>query len=98
MPSPYHFFRISEGLAVTPVVSPVRITSIARDTNGVRLQWLAPTNSQFQVQWTPSLALSAWSTFTNILTSTNGALSFLDDGSQSAGLAGRRYYRLKQLP
>ena len=64
----------------------------------MRLQWLAPTNSQFQVQWTPSLAPPAWSTFTNILTSTNGAFSFLDDGSQAGGLAGRRYYRLKLWP
>jgi hypothetical protein len=98
LPSPYHFFRVSEGLAVTPSAPPVSITSIARGTDGVRLQWLAATNSQFQVQWTPSLAPSGWSSFTNILTSTNGTFSFLDDGSQSSGLAGRRYYRLKQFP
>ena len=83
---------------VTPYVPPVRITSITRDTNGVLLQWLAPTNSQFQAQWTPSLTPPAWTTFTNILTSTNGVFSFLDDGSQSDGLAGPRYYRLQQLP
>jgi hypothetical protein len=64
----------------------------------VLLQWLAPTNSQFQAQWTPSLAPPSWNPFTNILTSTNGVFSFLDDGSQSGGLASRRYYRLKQLP
>ena len=98
LPSPYHFFRVSEGLVVTPYVPPVRITSITVDTNGVLLQWLAPTNSQFQAQWTPSLAPPAWTTFTNTLTSTNGAFSFLDDGSQSGDLAGPRYYRLQQLP
>ena len=98
LPSPYHFFRVSEGLVVTPYVPPVRITRITADTNGVRLQWLAPTNSQFQAQWTPSLAPPAWTNFTNTLTSTNGAFSFLDDGSQSGGLAGPRYYRLQQLP
>jgi subtilisin-like proprotein convertase family protein len=98
LPSPYHFFRISEGLVLTPYVPPVRITSITADTNGVRLQWLAPTNSQFQAQWTASLAPPAWNSFTNTLTSTNGAFSFLDDGSQSGGLVGPRYYRLQQLP
>jgi hypothetical protein len=98
LPSPYHFFRVSEGLVITPYVPPVRITGIVADTNGVRLQWLAPTNSQFQAQWTPSLAPPAWTNFTNTLTSTNGAFSFLDDGSQSGGLAGPRYYRLQQLP
>jgi subtilisin-like proprotein convertase family protein len=98
LPSPYHFFRVSEGLVVPPPLPPFRITSIARGTNGVRLQWLAPTNSQFQAQWTPSLAPPAWSPFTNILTSTNGLFSFLDDGSQSGSLAAPRYYRLKLLP
>jgi subtilisin-like proprotein convertase family protein len=98
LPSPYHFFRVSEGLVVTPYVPPVRITSITADTNGVLLQWLAPTNSQFQAQWTPSLTPPAWTNFTNTLTSTNGAFSFLDDGSQAGGLAGPRYYRLQQLP
>ena len=98
LPSPYHFFRVSEGLAVTSYVPPVQITSIARDTSGVRLQWLAPTNSQFQPQWTASLAPPDWTPFTNILTSTDGTFNFLDDGSQSGGLAGSRYYRLKHLP
>ncbi len=98
LPSPYHFFRVREGLVVTPYVPPVLITSITSDTNGVLLQWLAPTNSQFQAQWTPSLEPPVWASFTNILTSTNGVFSFLDDGSQSGGLAGPRYYRLQQLP
>jgi subtilisin-like proprotein convertase family protein len=98
LPSPYYFFRVTEGLVVTPYVPPVRITSITSDTNGVFLQWLAPATNQFQVQWTPSLAPPAWTSFTNVLTSTNGAFSFLDDGSQSGGLAGSRYYRLQQLP
>jgi subtilisin-like proprotein convertase family protein len=98
LPSACHFFRVSEGLAVAPYVPPLRITSIASGTNGVLLQWLAPTNSQFQAQWTPSLAPPAWTPFTNTLTSTNGAFSFLDDGSQAGGLAGPRFYRLRQLP
>jgi hypothetical protein len=76
----------------------VRITSITSNTNGVLLQCLGPANSRFQAQWTPSLAPPAWTPFTNTLTSTNGVFSFLDDGSQSGGLAGPRYYRLQQLP
>jgi hypothetical protein len=98
LPSPNHFFRVSEGLVNTPYIPPLRITRISSDTNGVLLQWLAPSNSQFQAQWTPVLAPPAWTRFTNILTSTNGAFSFLDDGSQTAGLAAPRYYRLQQLP
>ncbi len=98
LPSPYQYFRISEGLVITPYVPPLLITGISSDTNGVLLQWLAPSNSQFQAQWTPVLAPPAWTSFTNILTSTNGAFSFRDDGSQTAGLAAPRYYRLQQLP
>jgi len=96
LPSPYHAFRVCVGSV--PYAPPVQITSLARDANGVRLQWLAPTNCQFQAQWTASLAPAAWIPFTNILTSTSGVFSFLDDGSQSGGLAGQRCYRLKQLP
>ena len=98
LPSPCHFFRVSEGMVVTPYVPPLNISSITLGTNGVLLQWTAPANAQFQVQWTPSLASSAWTTFTNVLASTNGAFSFLDDGSPSGGLAAPRYYRLQQLP
>ena len=97
LPSPYHFFRLSEGLVLITPVAPVTITNITADPNGVLLQWRGPTNSQFQVQWTLSLTPQAWTSFTNTLTSTEGAFSFLDDGTQSGDLAGPRYYRLKQL-
>ena len=98
LPSPYQFFRVSQGLVITSYTPPVRLTRIVCDTNGVLLQWLAPTNTQFQVQWNPSLALPDWTGFTNIQTSTNGVFSFLDDGSQSGSLAGPRCYRPQQLP
>ena len=98
LPSAYHFFRVSEGLVVTPYVPPVRIITITLDTNGVRLRWLAPSNGQFQAQWSPSLTPPSWTAFTNAPTSTNGDFSFLDDGSESGGLVGPRYYRLQQLP
>ena len=97
LPSPYHFFRVQEGLALSSGLVPVSITSITVSTNGVLLQWSAPTNSQFGVQWTPSLPPS-WAAFTNTITSTNGSFSFLDDGSQSAGIGPARFYRLLQFP
>jgi hypothetical protein len=98
LPSPCHFFRIHEGLVLVPWIPPVRIASITMGTNCVLLEWSTPASNHFQVQWTPSLAPPVWNTFTNILTPTNGSASFLDDGSQSAGLDGPRYYRLEQLP
>ena len=76
----------------------VRITRINLETNGVLLEWSALASSRFQPQWTPSLFPPAWTPFTNVLTSSNGDFSFLDDGSQSGPLAAPRYYRLQQLP
>ena len=98
LPSPYHFFRVHEGLVLSPFVPPVSIGSITRATNGVRLQWNAPTNLQFRVQWTASIVPPAWNNFTNTITSPSGAFSFLDDGSQSGGLEATRFYRLAVVP
>jgi hypothetical protein len=100
LPSEYHFFRVREGLVLAPPPPPplpVSITSILCETNGVLLQWAAPTNCQFNVQWAAALP-AGWNTFTNGVASTNGAFWFLDDGSQSGGLGPTRYYRLRQGP
>jgi hypothetical protein len=39
-----------------------------------------------------------WTAFTNIITSTNGAFDFTDDGLQSGGLTGARFYRVRTGP
>ena len=98
LPSPYHFFRVHEGLALSSYVPPVSISSITRATNGVRLEWTSSTAAGFQVQWAAGLAPPAWNTFTNIITSATGNYWFLDDGSQSGGLGDARFYRLLQFP
>jgi hypothetical protein len=98
LPSPCHFFRVHEGLVLVPVIVPVSISRITMSTNGALLGWTTPASNQFEVQWTASLFPPAWNTFTNLLTATNGGASFLDDGSQTGGLDGPRYYRLEQVP
>jgi len=99
LPSPYHFFRVIEGLALVPAPPvPVAITNIVSAPGGVTLSWQAETNSQWQVEWTPLLLPSNWMAFTNVITSTNGQFSFTDDGSQSGGLGNTRYYRLLSVP
>ena len=101
LPSPYHFFRIREGLVLVPDAPPpppqVLITRVCYSTNGVLLQWTAPTNSQFGVQWTPCFP-PTWADFADTVLSTNGDFSFLDDGSQTGGLGPARFYRLRLLP
>jgi len=90
-PRPLAYYR-------APVRPPIRIASITARTNGVLLAWSTSSSNQFQVQWRTALGSAAWNTFTNLLTSTNGIASFLDDGSQAGGLDRQRYYRLQQLP
>ncbi len=98
LPSAFNFFRVGEGIALAPQDTSVSIDSIALGASGVRLQWLAPATSRFRLQWTPSLAPPAWDAFTDIVTSTNGTFEFLDDGTQTGGLDGPRYYRLERVP
>ena len=94
LPSPFHFFRIREGLATaqTPV-----LLSIARSSNAVDLRWSAAIDSRFAVEWSSSFAPAIWTPFTNVITTTNGVFSFRDDASQSGSLSASRYYRLRQL-
>jgi hypothetical protein len=100
LPSPFQYFRVQSGLDVTspPSVPPVVISSITVNASSVALRWNGPTNAQYNVQWTPSLAPPVWSSFTNLITSTTGVFQFLEDGSQTNGLGSARYYRLLQLP
>jgi subtilisin family serine protease/subtilisin-like proprotein convertase family protein len=95
LPSPFQYFRVSEGLALVPVI-PI-ISSVAYATNGTLLQWTGTTNSTFSVQWTRSLAAPNWHSFASSVTSTNGVFSFTDDGSKTGGLDTQRFYRLRQL-
>ena len=94
LPSPYQYFRVSEGLVLVPALP--AITSIVRTSKGFLLQWLGTTNSQFSVQWTPSLAPALWHALPGTVTSSNGTFVFLDSGSASGGLASPRFYRLLQ--
>jgi hypothetical protein len=81
------------------MVSSIVATNLA-GTNGFLLSWYAPTNYQFQVKWTASLAPANWQPFTNIITyktfipPTNSLYQFFDDGSQDGGFKTMLYYRV----
>ena len=97
LPSIYHFFRVGEGFSALSANASVSFSSIVRLANGVQLEWIAPTNYQFKVQWTPAIPSVTWNVFSNVMTSTNGVFTFLDDGSQTGGFSATRFYRLQQL-
>jgi len=98
LPSPYHFFRVGEGLVLSTYAPPPRIQSPVLGTNSVTLRWNGPTTAAYNVQWTPALAPPVWTSFTNVITSVTGLFEFTDDGTQTAGLDPLRFYRLIQLP
>lgn len=98
LPSLFHYFRVGEGFVLGTYVPPPRIQSITYGTNGVTLRWNGPVTAQYNVQWTTTLVPPVWNTFTNVITSPTGLFEFLDDGTQSGGLGGPRFYRLLQLP
>jgi subtilisin-like proprotein convertase family protein len=96
LPSDFEYFRISEGIVRSPAF-PI-ISSIAYTTNATVLQWSAPTNLLFQVQWSPALVPANWNSIPGRVTSSTGTFLFSDDGSHTGGLGVQRFYRLLQLP
>jgi len=83
LPSPFHFFRVVEGLALNPYVPPP-VLSITRTNNGILLTWTGPFDARYQVQWNSVvIPPPPWNTFTNIITSTNLNYQFFDDGTQT---------------
>jgi hypothetical protein len=85
-------FQVIFSPALTNVVSNFSITA----TNGhFQLQWSAPTNYQFQAEWTISLlAPAVWTTNAVFITSTNGTFTFVDTNAPTI----MKFYRLLEYP
>ncbi len=82
-------FEVSFGLSA-PSISSVTLT------NGLlQLQWVAPTNYQFQVEWATNLPPVVWNYIPPgppYLTSTNGTFTFVDTNA----VVQEKFYRLIQ--
>jgi hypothetical protein len=98
LPSPLQTFVVFDVPAPAGDLTPPWIGPPAVTPAGIQLQWTAGTNSQFQVQWSPSISPPAWITLPGLVTSPTGTFSFLDDGSQTGGLDSTRFYRLILIP
>jgi subtilisin-like proprotein convertase family protein len=94
LPSPYNYFRVVEGIVI---YNPGPVVTVTISVTGVLLEWDGPVNAQYQVQWAPALG-APWTTLPNIITSTTGHFSFVDDGSLTGGFDATRFYRVVQLP
>jgi len=98
LPSPFHFFRVVEGLAVN-TYAPPPVISITPTNSFFLLQWRGPATYSYQVQWAAALAPpTAWTTVPGNITSDTGLFTFLDNGSLTAPLGPMRFYRLLVLP
>jgi hypothetical protein len=70
------------------------ITGVTVTATNLSLTWTAPTNDQFQVQWTTNLAPPDWILLPDIITSTNGAFHFVDTNAPLL----MKFYELILLP
>ena len=77
---------------VAPIPS---ITNVTVTPTNVVLQWVAPTNDQFQVQSATNLAPPIiWTLFPNVITSTSGTFMFTDTNAPLL----MKFYQLILLP
>ncbi len=102
--------KVSFGLTVTipPQIgypfSGIVHTNI-NGTNGYWLTWFAPSNDLFLVQWTTTLPVASWVSFSNTVSynpnfpasAVRAQFNYFDDGSQDGGLAVNHFYRLIRL-
>ncbi len=94
------YYRLIAYPYLTPIpqtisISSVTVTNIG-GVNDLMLQWMAPTNYHYGLQWTTNVALpfSSWSLLsTPVLTQTNGIYTFIDNG-QTGPPAEAKFFRL----
>ena len=98
LPTNYHYFRVRETIANVVGLFPPANLTVNQAPGGIRLDWTGGPGASYKVDWTPTIAPTVWTPFTNVFTSTNTSFTFTDDGSQTGGLGGMRYYRVYQVP
>jgi hypothetical protein len=71
------------------------ISNVVVTVTNVTLQWTAPTNDLFLVEWTTNLSPAVWTPFPPPpITSTTGIFTFIDTNAPTA----MKFYRLDWLP
>lgn len=89
--NPYTVLKMRSAFNIVPVIDPGSLVKLKKKFS---FAWNAPTNASYQVDYSSNLALG-WATLTNLITSTNGAFNFTDNGTNSGGFGNTKYYRLR---
>ncbi len=92
--NPYTVVKMRSAFAILPVIDRA---SLDRKRKKFSFAWYAPTNQSYQVDYTDALP-PAWTTLTNVITSTNGTFNFTDDGTNSGGFGPSKFYRVRAAP
>jgi hypothetical protein len=93
---PLKFFRLIEYPYSTPIPMALSIANAQFTAGGIQFQWSAPTNYQYEIEWTTNLALpqSSWLILTNpALSVTNTVFTFMDT-NQTGPSTSTKFFRL----
>jgi subtilisin-like proprotein convertase family protein len=97
---PLKFYRLIEYPYSTPIPMALSIANAQYTTNGIQFQWSAPTNYQYEIEWTTNLELaqSNWLILTNpVLSVTNTVFTFTDT-NQTGPSTSTKFFRLIAAP
>jgi hypothetical protein len=89
--NPYTVVKMRSAFTITPVIDPGSLVKLNKKFS---FAWSAPTNISYQVDYSTNL-LAGWTTFTNLISSTNGTFNFTDNWTNSGGFGNAKFYRLR---
>jgi hypothetical protein len=90
--NPYTVVKMRSQFLIVPQID---VSTLVHKKNKLSFAWNAPTNISYQVDYSSNL-LAAWTTLTNIITSTSGTFDFTN--TETGGLPPMRFYRLRTIP
>jgi hypothetical protein len=97
---PLKFYRLIEYPYSTPIPLALSISNAKFTANGIQFQWSAPTNYQYEIEWTTNLALplSSWLILTNPVLSVTNTMFTFTDTNQTGPSASTKFFRLVAAP
>ncbi len=97
---PLKFYRLIEYPYSTPIPMSLSIANAQFTAGGIQFQWSAPTNYQYEIQWTTNLALpsSNWFILTSPALSVTNTVFTFTDTNQTGPSTITKFFRLIAAP